>query len=61
MHQNYAIKNIGHHVCLRESGDLSLSRAKPYKKSRHFVYVRVLTTGKILRSSNAQYKTEESP
>ena len=30
VHQNYAIKKIGHRACLRENGDLSLSHAKPY-------------------------------
>ena len=58
--QNYAIKNIGHPACLRENGDLSLSGAKPYRKSRHFVYtcvyVRVLITLEILRSKNGNAK-----
>ena len=31
------------------------------EKSRHFVYVRALITRKILRSKDAQCKTEESP
>ena len=31
------------------------------EKSRHFVYVRALITRQILRSRDAQCKTEESP
>ena len=31
------------------------------EKSRHFVYVCALITRKILRSKDAQCKTEESP
>ena len=31
------------------------------EKSRHFVYERTLITRKIMRSKDAQCKTEESP
>ena len=53
-HQNFAIKNIGHHACLRENDDISLSR-EPSRKGKilHFVHVRALTTRKILRRRDA--------
>ena len=36
MHENYAIKNIGHHACLQENDDLSPSRAKPCREKPPF-------------------------
>ncbi len=52
---------IDHRTRLRENDDFSLSRAKPHRKNRHFVYVRALITRKILRSKDAQCNTRESP
>ena len=57
VHQNYATQNIGHHACLREKDDLSLSRARPYTKSRYYA----LKTRTSLRSRNAQCNTDKSP
>ena len=48
MHENYAMKIIGHCACLRENGDLSLSRVKPCTKSCHFGYVRGLITHALI-------------
>ncbi len=49
---------IGLGTRLRENDDLSLLRAKPYRKSRHFLIVRALITRKIMRSKGCamQYR-----
>ena len=63
VHQKSAIKKKGDHASLRNSGDLSSSRANSSRieKSRHIVYVRALLTRKIMHNKHAQCKTEESP
>ena len=35
-HRNSEIRNIGHHACLRENDDISLSQAKPHRKKPPF-------------------------
>ena len=52
-------KLIGHHARLRENDDLPRTRAKPKRKSSHFLNVRALITHKFMHSKDAQCKTEE--
>ena len=62
-------KNIGHLACLRENGDfLHREPSSVYRKKPPFCLcahahhaLHALITPKILRSKNAQCKTEESP